>query len=250
MVNSFGSLCDEFFVELLVNTELDLPGERDTVLNFFERIEKQFPTLSYFHRRDNGEFCLEEDREGDKYRWVSMEVDRIAAGCANPGELEDAYGLQRAVLELAPYMLGVSHLDVESLDVTFTMDFDYQGNHDEIVAEALFGTSAFSSLLDMSGARPLSFSPTAIVSLGDDCYTQARVAVEPRTTVYEVRSRKYKPDEPISLYLTVRRYQRPGEKLNMLKSFREQCRLAEDLMVGRIIPNFANPLINAIAQRR
>ena len=176
--NSYSSLCDDFYVDMHINTELDLPSERDTVLTFFERIRKQFPTMGNFYRRDSGDFCLEEDRHGEKYRWVTLEVDRICSGCANPVDLEDAYSLHKLVLELAPYMLGVSRLDIDSLDVGFTMDFDFGGNHDEVIAEALFGSSAFGSLLDLPSARPIGFSPTVMIALGDDCRTQARIGVE------------------------------------------------------------------------
>ena len=250
MSNSFGSLCDDLYVDMHINTELDLPSERDTVLSFFERIEKQFPTMSNFRRRDSGDYCLEEDRQAEKYRWVALEMDRICVGCANPSELEDAYSLQRLVLELVPYMLGVSHLDVNSLDVTFTMDFDYKGNHDEVIADAIYNSSALNSLLDMPNAQPIGFSPTTIVALTEDCYRQARIAVESRTTIHDVRNKKYKTDEPISLYLTIRQHPRPNEKFDMLNSFASQCITAENLMAVKMIPNFANPLISAIAQRR
>ncbi|MCK5174620.1 MAG: hypothetical protein KAR47_14600, partial [Planctomycetes bacterium] len=98
MANSYSSLCDDFYVDMLVNTELDLPVERDTILSFFERIEKQFPGMGNFSRKDSGDFCLEEDRQGERYRWVTLELDRICAGCANANEMEDAYSLQQLVL--------------------------------------------------------------------------------------------------------------------------------------------------------
>jgi hypothetical protein len=206
--------------------------------------------MGSFSRKDSGEYCLEEERDGERFRWVTLELDRIGSTCANPTRLQDAYELHKLVLELAPYMLGVSHLDMTSLDVTFTMDFDYQGNHDEVVAEALFGATAFTSLLDLPHATPIGFSPNVIVALDEDCRTQARIAVEPRTSVYEVRNERYKGDEAISLYFTVRRYPDPRGKFDAMASFRQQCRIAEDIMVERIIPYFAKPLINAIAQRR
>lgn len=249
-MNSFGSLCDDFFVDMHVNTELDLPSERDTVLIFFERIQKQFPAMGNFCRKETGDFCLEEDREGERFRWVTLELDRISAACANPTDLKEAYELQQLVLELAPYMLGVSHLDIDSLDVTFTMDFDFQGNHNEVVADAFFNSSPFSGLFDLDGAIPLSFSPTAVVALTEDCRTQARIAIEPRTNVHEIRNGKYKSDEMISLYFTIRRYPDPNGRFDALKSFRQQRDMAEELMADRIIPQFATPLINAIAQRR
>ncbi len=250
MANGFNSLCDEFFVELLINTELDLPTERDTVLAFFERIEKQYPSMNSFHRRDNGDFVLEEDRQSQKYRWVSIEADRLCAGCANPEDLEEAFGLQRLALDLSPYMLGLSHLDVESQDVTFTMDFDFQGNHNEVISEALLSGTAFHRLLDISGTQAMGLSPATIISLSEDCRTQARVAIESRTNAAEIRQGRFKSEEPISLYLTVRQYPPIEDKFDLKASFTRQCALAEGLMIERIIPDFVKPLASAIAQRR
>lgn len=235
---------------MYVNTELDLPCERETVLSFFERIQKQFPAMDNFYRKSNGDFCLEEVREGEKYRWVTLEIDRIWAGCQDPGDLEDAYLLQQAVLDLAPYMLGVSKLDICSMDISFTMDFDYQGNHDEVISEAIMGGSAFNSLLDLEGTKAIGFSPNVVIALSEDSRTQARIAVESQTSFRDFRSLKYKSNEPISLYFTVRRYPVRRDNFDAKKSFVQQCKIAEDLMAEKIIPAFVQPLTSAIAQRR
>ena len=250
MGNSFGSFCDDFFVDMSVNTQLDLPTQRETILAFFERVQKQFPSLNNFSRRETGEYSLEHEEQGQRSRWVSLELDRITAGWAEPEQLRQAYEFQVAVLELIPYMLGVSALDIDSLDITFSMDFDYQGNHDEVIAEALLGSSSFSSLLDIPGARPMGCCPSFVVSLSEDCRVQARVAVESRTTAFDARNEKYKSEEPISLYFTVRRYPLPTPGFNTAQAFLEQCKLAETLMFEKIIPCFVQPINNAIAQRR
>jgi hypothetical protein len=147
-------------------------------------------------------------------------------------------------------MLGVSHLDIDSLDVTFAMDFAYMGSHDEVIAEALFGSTAFSCLLDLPSARPISFSPSVIVALSDDELTQARISIESRTSVYEPSRKRQSPDDAISLVFTIRRYPQPDRKFDTLKSFEYQCGLAEELMAEKILPNFAQPLIETIAQKR
>ncbi len=250
MANSYSSLCDDFFVDMHINTELDLPGNRDTVLHFFERIQRQFPSMGNFFRKDNGDFCLEEDRSVESYRRVILELDRICCGCANPAQMEQAFELNSLILDISPYMLGVSHLDIDSLDLTFTMDFDYQGNHDEIIAEALYTPTAFSDLLNMPESRPIGFSPSVMVALTEDCRTQLRLSVESRSSVYEIRNNKYKSEEPISLYFTIRRYPRPDEKFDAVVSHNEQWGLAENLMADKIIPNFVQPLVSTIAQRR
>lgn len=141
-LNSYSSLCDDFYFDMHVNTELDLPTERDTVLSFFERIRRQFPSMGCFYRRNSNEYFLEEDRNRGQYRWVSLEADRIGSGVVNPSDIEMGSCQHRLILELVPYMLSVSSLDIDSLDVTFAMDFDYAGCHDEVIAEALLGQSA------------------------------------------------------------------------------------------------------------
>jgi hypothetical protein len=233
-----------------INTELDLPVERDTILAFFERIQKQFPSMCSFYRRNNNEYCLEEDRNAGQYRWITLEIDRIGSGVVNPPHFEDAYRQDKLVLEIAPYMLGVSHLDIDSLDVTFAMDFDYTGSHDEVIAEALFSSTAFSCLLDMPSASAVGFSPVVVVALSEDCRTQARIGIESKTSVLDDGKQKYRSDEPISLFFTVRQYPSSTEKFDALKSFEYQCRLAEELMAEKIIPNFVQPLNRVIAQKR
>ena len=250
MSNGYSSLCDDFYLDMYINTELDLPTQRDTILAFFERIQKEFPTMGYFYRREKNEYCLEEDRSAAQYRWITLETDRIGSGVVNPSNFESAYCQDRLVLELVPYMLSVSHLDIDSLDVTFAMDFDYAGSHDEVIAEALLAQSAFSCLLDLPSVRPIGFSPAVAVALSDDCRTQARISVESKTSVIESGKQKYKSDEAISLFLTIRQYPSGTEKFDALKSFEHQCQLAEKLMAEKIVPNFVQPLTETIAQKR
>lgn len=250
MPNSYCSLCDDFYLDMYIYTHLDLPTQRDTILAFFERIQKQFPSMGRFYRRERNEYYLEEDHDLGQYRWIGLEVDRIGSGVVNPANLEEAYRQDRLVIELVPYMLGVSHLDVNSLDVAFAMDFDYAGSHDEVIAEALFGSTAFSCLLEMPCVRPIGFSPTVVVALSDDESTQARISVESKTSVYESRERRRGSEDAISLSLTIRQYPQADEKFDALKSFEHQCRLAQELMAEKIVPNFAQPLTEIIAQKR
>ena len=250
MATSFGSLCDDFYVNMNLNTELELPTERDTILHFFERIQRQFPTMNTFYQRETGEFCLDEDRETGSYRWVTVERDRICSGYVNPDNLEDADEQHQLILELVPFAMGVSNLDIDSLDVLFGMDFDCEGNHDEVLAEALFDDSPFAALLDWPEAKPLGFDPAILISLSGDCRLQARVSLESRTGAYQVRTGKYKKEDQLSLYLSVRQYPDPTKKFSSLESFKQQRSLCVDMMSERIIPRFVNPIVNAIAQQR
>src|SRR5690349_4126019 len=61
-MTSYGSLADDFYVNLNLNTEMKLPDGRETILEFFQRVQKSFPTMRNFYTRDNGDFVLEEDK--------------------------------------------------------------------------------------------------------------------------------------------------------------------------------------------
>jgi hypothetical protein len=249
MSNSYSSLCDDFYLDVFVNTKLPLPKHRDTVLAFFERIQKQFPSMGRFFRNKN-EYCLEEGSDAGQHRWITLETNHIGSGVVNPLSFEDAYSQHKLVIELAPYMLGVNHLDIDSLDVIFAMDFNYAGSHDEVIAEALFGSTAFNSLLDLPQAAPIVISPTMVVALSGDRLTQGRISIESKTSVYEPRGKRELTDEAISLSFTIRQYPSGTGKFDAMKSFENQCQLAEELMAEKIIPNFVYPLTNVIAQRR
>jgi hypothetical protein len=147
-------------------------------------------------------------------------------------------------------MLSVNHLDIDSLDVTFAMDFDYAGSHDEVIAEALLAQSAFDCLLDLPGSRPIGFSPALVVALSDDDRTQGRISIESKTSVYEPGRKGQAGDEAISLSLTIRQYPKTSEKFDPLKSFEKQCQLAQELMAEKVVPNFVQPLTETIAQKR
>ena len=250
MPTNYSSICDDFYLDMYINTKLSLSVQRDTILAFFERIQKQFPSMGHFYVGEAGEYCLEEERIGGSYRWIALETDRICSGVVNPLSLENICGQNRLLLELVPYMLSVSCLDIDSLDVTFDMDFDYAGNHDEVIAEALFDSTAFSCLLDLPQARAIGFSPAVVVAVSDDCRTQARISVESKTSVYEPRAKRQTSDEAVTLSFTIRRYPSISEKFDALKSFEDQYRLGRELMNEKIIPNFVRPLIDVIAQKR
>jgi hypothetical protein len=250
MTGDISSFCDDFYLDMCVNTELELPGQRDTILAFFERISKQYPEINHLSRRNRSEYYLESSQDTGRYRWVCIDSDRLASGTVNPEDYEQAYAQHRFILELAPYMLSISYLDVSSLDVTVTMDFDCPDNHDEVISEALLSGSALCCLWDMPGARPVGVSPAVIAALSEDCCTQARLGIESKTSIFDPRKGKEQQDQAISLSLTVRQYPQAALKFDAVSSFENQCRLLEAMLDEKIIPYFARPIVNAIAHRR
>jgi hypothetical protein len=113
--------------------------------------------------------------------------------------------LHSAVMELIPYTLGVSPLDCETLNLTVGFDFAYRGNQQELVWEALGYASGFERGLDRPGRRLIGNDYGMTVAIDEDCRTQFRLHIEPRTTAYAIKSGEF-GEEPLSVYLTVRRY--------------------------------------------
>src|SRR3954452_17745379 len=165
----YGSDADDYYVNLNLNTEMDLPTNRDTVLHYFEQMKKAFPELSNFFTRESGDLVLEGDKEQDSYRWLAIEPRRLCSGHINPESMDDAYRQHEMVLDLAPHLLTVSPLDCEALDVMYGFDFTYEGNHDEVIAEALGLGTAMEGLLDVPGARVLDYEPSITLTLDESC---------------------------------------------------------------------------------
>src|SRR5258708_21692401 len=107
-MNPYSSLCDDFGIYVYTNTKMELPTRRETVLHFFDSLQKTFPEMTDFDRRESGEFVLEEDREQGSYRWVTLETQRICTGYVNPPTVDAADVQHERVLEFAPYHLDLS----------------------------------------------------------------------------------------------------------------------------------------------
>src|SRR6185436_15251077 len=91
MANPFGAFCEDFYINMRLGSQLNLPHNRETLLHFFERVQKQFPSMTRFRKNDNSEMNLEEDRGGESYRWVSVEQKRISSGHVNPPSIEESF---------------------------------------------------------------------------------------------------------------------------------------------------------------
>lgn len=249
MTDSFGTFSDDFFVNMDVQTSLPLPDSRETILQFCEACQKQFPQMTTFYQRDSGEFVLEGDRDKGVYQWMELDSRRLSSGHFNPPQIADALFQHRWILDRCTYYLGISHLDVSCLDVVLGFNLDYQGNRDAIVAEALLSGSPLASLVEDADLTALGFEPSFIVSLDRECYVQARLSLETRGNSYQVRTGNYE-DEPISVYFTVRGYPVPGEKFNMEEAFNRQASQAQELTQRMVLPGVIAPISAAIASNR
>lgn len=248
-MSDYISFADEFYINMHLNTEMELPTSRDTVLHFFERIQKTYPSMSNFYSRDAGGFVLEEDKERGQYRWVSLEYRRLCSGCVNPDQTDQAFEQHELVLEMAPYHLSISSLDCEALDLLFGFDFIYGGNHDELVAEALGVSRGLESLLELPGTRIINYEPSLTLSLDESCRLQCRLAIETRTNAYQIRTGDFR-EEQISLYFTVRQYWGFDQRASFVDSLRRQRTVGEEIVQGQVVPNIVRPLAEAISARQ
>ncbi|RKY23933.1 MAG: hypothetical protein DRP83_08405 [Planctomycetota bacterium] len=242
----YASLADDFFVNLNVQTTMKLPTGRETVLHFFEAMQKEFPSMTSFFQRETGEFTLEGDRESGCYCWAEMHSHRICAGYFNPPSLDEAYNLHRWLLQRSIYYLGLSGLDIDAMDVLFGFNLDFTGNRDSIVADALLGDSPLSSFSSDPEVKPVEFEPNIVFALDEECYLQGRVSVETRCSSFQVRTGQF-DEEPISVYFTVRQYPSPGGVIDMAQSFARQSELCEEYTSRLVVPQIIQPIAQAIA---
>ena len=248
MSQPFEGICDDFHCNMRLGSQLALPQSRETVLHFFEMVQKSYPSLTRFRRNDQGDFSLEEERSAESHRWVSIEGARLSSGCVNPIDVEAAIKLHEYVLELAPYELGVSPIEVDHLDLLYGFDLDYRGNHDELIAETIYQNSPLGAMFETEGVRAIDFQPSITVALNEDLRMQARVDIATRTSTQQIRSGEFAEDA-ISVYLIVRRYWGDRPKIKLSEMIRELNQKADQLAREIVIPRIVRPVAEAIASR-
>jgi len=247
-MHPYAGLADTFRLIFYLNTKLDLSLGRETVLHLFETLQKSFPMMTDLDRLEDGEIMLDEDRDQPSYRWVRLAARRLAAGYVNPPSLEEAVVLHTKVLEVAPFHLGLTGLDTDMFDVTFSFDLDFAGNHDDLVAEALGRNSAFETMLMHPLTKIVSFEPWATIALDEECRLQFRVSIETRTTGYQIRTNQF-PDSPISVHCTLRQFWSKMGTRTFSEAFDSQREKLQELVDLHVIPNIIRPLVQAIGAR-
>lgn len=247
-MHQYANLADDFYANLNLHTEIPLPSGRETILNFFERVQKAYPSMRNFHSREGKDYILEEDKDQGHQRWMALETKRISSGFINPESMVAVAEQHELLLQLAPYMLSVSPLDCEALDYMLGFDFNYRGNHDALLAEVMAPGPALESLMSVSGSQPLSYQPNITIALDETCRRQARLSVETRTSAYQVRRGEFGEDH-ISVYFTVRQYGSLDPSTNYEQTFHQLKNVSEELMERCVIEQILKPIQQAIDAR-
>jgi hypothetical protein len=244
MSDSYRALASDFYINQKLSLKLDLPRERQVILDLFDRVRRQFPSMNQF-RRYRDELALEAEVNAAQHRWIAIRTNNIRSGAVNPSDLEEAYTLHRHVLDVAPFFLSISPLDVDYLELLYGFDLLTDRNHDEIVYEALVASSPLASLLDIPGSQVVDCQPLYGVVLRESHDIEVNFEVKTRAA-----SREGRRDEPISIYLTMRKYGPINEIKQLPELLAQLVKHGEDLVDTRVVPNLVVPIRDAIGSSR
>jgi hypothetical protein len=247
MATSFGALCSDFYINQKIVLKLDLPTGRETVLHLFDRVRRELPQMDRF-RRLEGEISLESPEHDDQYSWFALTHTAIRSGWVNPDSLEQAYKLHRLIVEISPYFLSISPIDVDYVELVYGFDLDAEANRNEIVFDALLGHSALAGLVDHHHESILESEPFIGVCLNERCDLQAFVEVKTRTRSTEIATGRF-DQQPISVYLTVRRYGPLRVIEDFSATFATLAEHIERFAEQRLVPHVITPIREAIISR-
>jgi hypothetical protein len=243
-MNQYGSIADDFYVNMHLQTAMELPQQRDALLHFFEQVQRRFPEMRNFTCRDRETF-LDEDKESGTYRWASCEAKRISSGMVNPSSYDEAFQLHKEVLGIVPFALSLSHLDCEYLSVVMGFDFTYRGNQSQLIAEAIGFPPAFEGMSAIPGAKCIGYDPSIMFALDDEMRTQCRISFESRVTELPSAKNEF-PEEQLSAFLAVRRTESlgPNEKFHI--EFERLALIGKEILDSYMIEHILQPLRDVI----
>lgn len=243
---SFPSLADDHYLTLTLSTEMDLAGNRESVLHFAEQMQKKYADLRNFYARGKHDFVLEGEKDNGQYRWCGIESRRVSSGAVNFDSYADTIEQHHHALDVAQYALSVSPLDCDSLDLIAGFDFTYRGNHNDLVNEALGLCPAFEGLAAMPGTSCIGNEPAITFALDDDFRVQCRIHLETRTTPYHLRTGQFQEDQ-LSVYVTARRYGslKPGAVYD--QAVDELDGVCREVIENYVAPNVLEPLARTIS---
>jgi len=242
----YASVADDFYVNMNLATEMDLPSQRETVLQYFEQVQRRYPAMRKFYCRDKRDYVLEEDKEQGRYRWAAVEARRLCSGQVNPASLDEALAQHRLVLDLAPAFLSVSPLDCEAIDVLFGFDFAYRGNHNALLAEALGVGPSLERFAELPGSRVINCEPSLTLALDEDCRTQVRIGTESRTNAFQVRTGDF-AEEQLSVYVTARQYGSLDPGTSYVEALERLAGIAREVVENCVVEQILRPLARTIS---
>lgn len=254
----YDGLCTDHYINQRLNLKMDLSLRRETVLGFFDRLRRDHPHLERFKRYAN-ELALEaSDAHADvPQQWVAVRKTSVRSGVANPPESAEALAFHRSLLEIAPYYLDITGLDIDHAELLFGFDLHAQGNHDAIVYKALMAGSALGSIVDRPGAVAVECQPVLGICINQTAEQQVFLEVKTRSSAAlplgGMRSSSSASahdagdaESPISVYLIMRRMQPTRDIAQLGAVMREMGEQGLELVENVVIPSVLAPLKSCI----
>ena len=247
MSTGYGALCTDFFIETKLNLKLGLPSDRDTLLSFFDRVRKLDPALNSFNRFEE-ELVLERvPGEGmGSPQGVAMRQNELRAWIANPATMQKALDWHRQLLDIAPHFLSLSPLDVDSLEMAFVFEMEAEGDHDQIIQQALYGDSPIADI--MSQMSVIEHSPIFTLSLNHAGTMQATIELRPRRKSRQGEAAQFQGD-PLLMILTVRQLGPFDSNEHLQKTLPLLLQHADQVAGDHLIPQLLIPISRIIANR-
>lgn len=222
---------------------MELPTNREPILELFERTRRSYPAMNAF-RRYKDELALESAPNATPHRWIAIRSASVRAGVVNPTNAEEMYSIHRTAMEISPYFLSISPLDIEYVELLYGFDLNARGNHDAIVANALLAGSPMAALIDAEGVNMIDCQPTMGMKLVDEDGLEVHFEIK-------TRSKGKKPSEPntepISVYLTLRKHDPVTDLAGLTTQLDELIKRGQNLVDEYALPNLLMPLREEIA---
>ena len=160
--------------------------------------------------------------------------------------MQQAMDYHKFILQQIPYHLSISPLDVDCVELTFGFDLECDQNHDEVVYNALFADTPLGKVMDVHDGKVLDCQPFVSVNLNDSGNLQAYFEVKTRQKSRRGSFSRYR-DEPISVFLTVRKYG-PVDSIDHLQTYIPELEtICNELAIDKLVPDLLNPISQCIS---
>lgn len=244
MTHSYRALCSDFYINAKLNVRMELPSNREPVLDLFERTRRSFPVMNAF-RRYKDELALESAANATPHRWMAIRAASVRTGVVNPSNEDEMYSIHRLATEVSPYYLSISPLDLEYIELLYGFDLAAKENHDEIAASALLSGSPLAALIENDAIKISECQPLLGMNLLNEDGLEAHFEVKTRSTAKGAPSN----NEPISVYLTLRKFDPVTDLKDLTNQLNELIERGQDLVDQYAVPNLLLPLREEIGSR-
>lgn len=244
MSSSYRALCSDFYINAKLNVRMELPTNREPVLDLFERTRRSFPAMSAF-RRYKDELALESAANATPHRWMAIRAASVRSGVVNPTSEDEMYSIHRVTAEVSPYYLSISPLDLEYIELLYGFDLAAKENHDEIAASALLSGSPLAELIENEDIKINDCQPLLGMNLLSEPGLEAHFEIKTRSGAKGTPG----SNDPISVYLTLRKYDPVTDLKDLVGQLDELIVRGQDLVDRYAVPNLLLPLREEIVSR-